>query len=79
VDTCTCGAGRKRFWLWQDGNGGLHASHFPPSSGLVRSVVAATARDALLPLLGNGTPRHYVNDADDPGVQWLGRCAEAEA
>jgi hypothetical protein len=75
LEQCTCGVARKQFWLWRDGNGGLHASHFPPSSGLERSVIAATARDALLPLLGTGVPRHGVHDAEDPSVHWPGRCA----
>jgi hypothetical protein len=65
----------KQFWLWRDSNGSMHASHFRPTVGLERTVFAVTARDALLPVLGNGTPRHLVNDADDPSVQWAGRCA----
>lgn len=74
MNDCTCGAPRKQFWLWRDGNGTLHASHFRPTNGLVRSVLAVTARDALLPLLNSGHPRHRVTDADDPGADWLGRC-----
>lgn len=75
MEECTCGVSLKQFWLWRDGNGSLHASHFRPSTGLERSVFAVTARDALLPLVGAGVPRHRVNDADDPALQWPGRCA----
>lgn len=78
MERCSCGVDRKQFWLWNDVNGVVHASHFPPSSGLVRSLIASTARDALLPL-GGGVPRHRVSDADDPRVQWDGRCAAAVA
>jgi hypothetical protein len=74
VEDCTCGIERKQYWLWRDSKGDLHASHFPPSAGLERSVVAATARDALLPIQGNGMPRHSVSDLTDPAVQWQGRC-----
>lgn len=74
MENCICGADRKQFWLWRDGNGTLHASHFRPTNGLERSVFAATARDALLPVLGGGVPRHRVNDVDDPQVLWDGRC-----
>ena len=75
LEECTCGIERKQFWLWRDGNGDLHASHFCPSIGLERSVLAVTARDALLPILGRGTPRHSVSDLADPAAQWQGRCA----
>jgi hypothetical protein len=75
VAECTCGVSLKRFWLWRDGNGSLHASHFCPSVGLERSVFAVTARDALVPVLGTGVPRHRVNDAENPAIGWPGRCA----
>ncbi|HEX8919683.1 MAG TPA: hypothetical protein VF898_14360 [Chloroflexota bacterium] len=66
------------YWIWRDGAGALHASGFAPSSGFVRSVIAVTARDALIPISG-GTPKHDVTDAAAPAVVWSGRCAELSA
>lgn len=74
VEQCACGAELKQFWLWRDGNGRLHASHFLPSVGLERAVMAASARDALLPISG-GAPRHVVADVNDPALAWQGLCA----
>jgi hypothetical protein len=37
-------------------------------------VIAATARDALLPLAERRAPKHQVHDADNPAVGWDGRC-----
>ena len=78
METCSCGTPRKMFWIWRDDGGTLHASGFAPSTGLVRSVLAATTRDALLPISG-GIPKHDVTDAEIPAVIWPGRCAELSA
>ena len=75
METCSCGATLRKFWLWRDVNGTLHASGFAPSAGSVRVVFAATARDALLPLTGGGVPKHAVSDVDDATARWDGRCA----
>jgi hypothetical protein len=75
ADSCLCGVERKRFWIWRDDNGVMHASHFAPTNGAVRSVVAATARDALLPLRDGAVPKHMVTDAEDSTISWDGRCA----
>jgi hypothetical protein len=75
VSPCACGAERRKFWLWRDGDGVLHASGFAPTSGGIRAVFAATARDALLPLQDGGVPKHAVTDAEDPSASWDGRCA----
>jgi hypothetical protein len=53
----------------------LHASSFRPSSGSVQAVIAATARDALLPIAEHRAPKHQVHDADNPAVGWDGRCS----
>lgn len=74
---CSCGVTLRQFWIWRDGNGTLHASQFPPSVGSERSVLAATARDALVPMARGGVPRHRVTDVDDPASIWDGRCAAA--
>lgn len=74
MEDCSCGARRRLFWVWEDANGVLHASGFNPSSGKVRAMVAATARDALLPVTGERPPKHQVHDADDPSQMWDGRC-----
>jgi len=74
LDTCLCGTAWKQFWLWRDSTGALHASSFPPSNGIERTVLAATVRDALLPLTDGGTPKHAVRDASDPNILWEGRC-----
>lgn len=76
LDNCNCGTGRRQFWLWVDSNGTPHASRFQPTMGTVRSVVAATARDALLTMTGGIAPKHTVYDVDDPNLQWVGRCQE---
>lgn len=72
---CTCGAQLRQFWIWRDANGSLHASHFRPTTGLERSVMASTARDALLPMSAAGTPRHDVVDESGVGIAWHGRCS----
>lgn len=79
MDTCTCGASWKQYWLWRDDAGVLHASSFQPTSGTERSVLATTVRDALLPLTNGGTPKHAVRDANDPSVLWEGRCMSVSA
>jgi hypothetical protein len=77
---CTCGVELKQYWIWRDENGALHASHFPPTSGLERSVLAATAREALIPFTSASSPRHQVVDANDLSIGWGSRCAsEPEA
>jgi hypothetical protein len=75
VDECSCGAPRRRFWVWRDANQELHASSFKPTSGAVQCIIAATARDALLPIVESRVPKHDVQDADDPSILWEGRCA----
>jgi hypothetical protein len=72
---CACGVELKQFWIWQDANGIRHASHFEPTTGLERSVLAATSRDALLPITAGATPRHQVADADDLERVWPSRCS----
>ncbi len=79
VDTCSCGVARKKFWIWADDNGVMHASHFAPTAGAIRAVLAATARDALLPTKDGAVPKHMVTDAEDPSVSWDGRCANVGA
>jgi len=74
MDNCACGANRRKFWIWRDGNDTLHASAFAPTSGAVRAVIAATARDALLPVTDGRAPKHQVQDLDDPSQIWEGRC-----
>jgi hypothetical protein len=76
LQTCTCGAELRTFWLWQDAEGGLHASGYRPTAGTVRTVLAATARDALLPVDGR-MPKHGVWDVDNPNASWEGRCSVA--
>jgi hypothetical protein len=78
MDSCDCGVARRQFWLWRDTNGTLHASAFRPTTGAIRSVFAANARDALLPFDG-GIPKHAVQDVDNPSVFWEGRCTEIAA
>ncbi|HLJ66050.1 MAG TPA: hypothetical protein VKX16_01660 [Chloroflexota bacterium] len=74
METCECGAARRKFWIWRDSNNVLHASSFEPTSGTVKTVIAATARDALLPMTSTRPPKHRVEDADDPSQVWEGRC-----
>ena len=76
MENCSCGAARRQFWVWRDANGVLHASSFKPTTGEVRALIASTARDALLPLDGR-TPKHLVEDAQDPAIRWEGRCMES--
>ena len=79
METCPCGVERRQFWLWADTNGGVHASRFVPTSGHIRTVYAATSRDALLSGLQGRPPRHRVTDAEDPSKIWSGRCEEVNA
>lgn len=75
---CACGVELSQFWIWQDANGRRHASHFQPTAGLERSVLAATTRDALLPVAEGAAPRHQVMDVDNRGMVWPGRCSNGE-
>lgn len=75
MNECACGATRRKFWVWRDANGVLHASGFQPSTGVVQAVIAATARDALLPVAERRAPKHQVHDADDRTKGWEGRCS----
>lgn len=75
VNECACGAARRKFWIWEDSNGVLHASSFQPSASSVRAMIAATARDALLPIGEKRAPKHQVHDAEDMTVGWEGRCS----
>ena len=77
MNECACGASRRKFWVWRDSNEVLHASGFEPSSGIVQTVIAATARDALLPVAERRAPKHQVHDADDRTKGWEGRCSTA--
>ena len=74
MNECACGAPRRVFWIWRDSNDVLHASSFKPTTGIVRAVIAATARDALLPVVEQRAPKHQVHDAEDNKVGWEGRC-----
>lgn len=65
--------------MWRDTGGGLHASSYRPTNGTVRAVLAATARDALLPIVDGHTPKHGVWDADDMTTTWEGRCTAVSA
>jgi hypothetical protein len=76
LETCRCGVPLHQFWVWEDVNGTMHASHFSPSQGAVRSLYAVTTRDALLPLaMDPRVPKHDVHDLDNPGRVWEGRCS----
>ena len=79
MTSCSCGVERKTFWLWRDNDGVLHASGFRPSQGTVRAVLAATARDALLPMQDGAVPKHTVTDVDDSTIFWDGRCSKVAA
>lgn len=76
METCRCGVPLRQFWVWKDTNDVLHASSFPPSQGSIRSLYAATTRDALLPIVFDPRmPKHDVHDANNPGQVWEGRCS----
>ncbi|HEY8686390.1 MAG TPA: hypothetical protein VIO57_12355 [Chloroflexota bacterium] len=75
METCGCGASLRTFWVWRDSKDVLHASAFKPSSESEQALYATTARDALLPLSGNKTPKHDVRSVSDPSQAWEGRCA----
>lgn len=75
MNECACGAARRQFWVWSDSNGTLHASSFQPTSGVMHSVIAATAIDALLPETERRAPKHQVHDAENPKEGWEGRCS----
>ncbi|MGI8968453.1 MAG: hypothetical protein ACR2GA_05040 [Chloroflexota bacterium] len=75
MNECSCGAPRRQFWIWEDVNGVLHASSFRPSAGVTDSVIAATARDALLPVVEKRAPKHQVHDAAHHSKGWEGRCS----
>jgi hypothetical protein len=77
LDSCACGVARRKFWIWRDGNEALHASAFPPSNGVVQTMIAATARDALVAAESIRAPKHQVHDADTSLQIWDGRCQEA--
>lgn len=79
IEPCCCGQQRRRFWLWKDGSGGVHASRFEPTDGAFRTVLAATARDALLSFSGAPQPKHSVRDDQDPTAHWRGRCSAPAA
>jgi hypothetical protein len=72
---CTCGVELRQFWIWRDANGTLHASQFRPTTGLEGSVMASTARDALVPVMAAGIPRHDVLDELDSSAGRQGRCS----
>lgn len=77
METCTCGAPLRTFWVWRDSNDVLHASAFRPSAEPEQSLYATTARDALLPLSGDRAPKHDVRSVSDPSQVWDGRCVSA--
>jgi hypothetical protein len=77
VNECACGASRRKFWIWRDDKNVLHASSFQPSTSAVQAVIAATARDALLPIGERRAPKHQVHDADNLTSGWEGRCSTA--
>lgn len=79
MSNCECGIDRRQFWLWRDSNGELHASRFAPTNGAVRSVYAATARDALWAASNGRQPKHDVQDVDDERQNWQGSCGAASA
>lgn len=74
MENCACGFQLRKYWLWHDSNAALHASAFEPTSGAVRAVYAANARDAVLPTTESAAPKHDVLAGDDPTVRWEGRC-----
>jgi hypothetical protein len=75
METCGCGASLRTFWVWRDSKDVLHASAFKPTAEPEQALYATTARDALLPLSGDRTPKHDVRSVDDPSRVWHGRCA----
>lgn len=76
METCSCGASLRTFWVWRDSKNVLHASAFKPTAESEQALYATTARDALLPLSGDRTPKHDVRSVDDPSQTWHGRCSE---
>jgi hypothetical protein len=74
METCGCGASLRTFWVWRDSKDVLHASAFKPTSEAEQALYATTARDALLPLSGNKTPKHDVRSVSNPSQVWEGRC-----
>jgi hypothetical protein len=76
LETCRCGYTLREFWVWRDTNDVLHASSFSPSVGAVRSVWAATSRDALLPYSHDPRlPKHDVHEGEVGAQMWDGRCS----
>ncbi len=75
MNECACGVARRQFWVWRDSSDVLHASSFKPTSGAVQSVIASTARDALLPIAEHRAPKHQVHDGENPAIGWEGRCS----
>ncbi len=79
MSNCSCGIDRRKFWLWRDSNGELHASRFAPTNGAVRAVYATTARDALWAASDARQPKHDVHDIDGDRHYREGRCGAAIA
>jgi hypothetical protein len=75
MEICGCGASLRTFWVWRDSRDVLHASAFKPTSESEQALHATTARDALLPLSGDRTPKHDVRSVSNPSQVWEGRCA----
>jgi len=75
MENCSCGVRRKQYWLWRDTHGILHEAGSHLGNSVERSIWAINARDALLPFIEDGPPKHDVSDVDDVNVVWEGRCA----
>jgi muramidase (phage lysozyme) len=75
METCSCGAALKQFWIWRDVKQVPHASAFQPAIQSEVSVFAANARDALAPIQGSQVSKHDVREVGGTR-SWLGSCAE---